>query len=217
MRDGSTAECVVGYDAPDIEMETKSGKAMLLLKAIPWTRIIVDTLLVAGMLLASSSFLTVRSRRCCQRIGKVLPAGCRCGVSGHSVPRQGDRLPCYPSVPRGADAPLSSCHVYISSIGIYRFAGDLSLDQAERAQPGAYAATGAAFGAIYGVVQGVPGVGAYPAFLGLGSLGSLGLAAVWSGPSQRQTSLDTCLTASMFPLFLILSGFSWQLQVSRIQ
>jgi len=66
----------------------------------------------------------------------------------------------------------------------------------------------AAFGAIYGVVHSVPGVGAYPAFLGLGSLGSLGLAAVWSGPSQRQTSLDTCLTASMFPLFLILSGFS---------
>jgi hypothetical protein len=60
MRDGSTAECVAGYDAPEIEMERKSGKAMLLLKAIPWTRIIVDTLLVAGMLLASSSFLTVR-------------------------------------------------------------------------------------------------------------------------------------------------------------
>jgi hypothetical protein len=60
MRDGSTAECVVGYVAPEIEMERKSGKAMLLLKAIPWRRIIVDTLLVAGMLLASSSFLTVR-------------------------------------------------------------------------------------------------------------------------------------------------------------
>src|ERR1039457_4988417 len=57
---------------------------------------------------------------------------------------------------------------------------------------------GAAFGAIYGVAQSAPWVGAYPAFLGLGSLGSLGLAAVWSGPSQRQTSLDTCLTASMF-------------------
>jgi hypothetical protein len=60
MRDGSTAECAVAYGRPDIEMERKSGKAMLFLKAIPWTRIIVDTLLVAGMLLASSSFLTVR-------------------------------------------------------------------------------------------------------------------------------------------------------------
>ena len=60
MRDGSTAECAVAYGAPEIEMARKSGKAMLLLKAIPWTRIIVDTLLVAGMLLASSSFLTVR-------------------------------------------------------------------------------------------------------------------------------------------------------------
>jgi hypothetical protein len=60
MRNGSTAECVVGYDAPDIEMETKSGKAMLLLKAIPWTHVLIDTLLVAGILLASSSFLTVR-------------------------------------------------------------------------------------------------------------------------------------------------------------
>jgi len=51
---------VVGYDAPDIEMERKSGKAMLLLKAIPWTHVLIDTLLVAGILLASSSFLTVR-------------------------------------------------------------------------------------------------------------------------------------------------------------
>jgi len=30
------------------------------LKAIPWIRIIVDALLVAGFVLASSSFLTVR-------------------------------------------------------------------------------------------------------------------------------------------------------------
>ena len=60
MRDGSTAGCVARYDAPDIEMERKIGKAMLLLKALPWTRIIVDTLLIAGILLASSSFLSVR-------------------------------------------------------------------------------------------------------------------------------------------------------------
>jgi hypothetical protein len=62
MRDGSAAECVVTYDAPDVEMERK-GRTMMLplnLKAIPWARIIVDTLLVAGILLASSSFLSVR-------------------------------------------------------------------------------------------------------------------------------------------------------------
>jgi len=33
---------------------------ILRLKTIPWTRVIIDTLLVAGMLLASSSFLSVR-------------------------------------------------------------------------------------------------------------------------------------------------------------
>jgi len=60
MRDGSTAECVAAYDAPDIEVEKKSGKTMLLLKAIPWTRILVDALLVAAILLVSSSFLSVR-------------------------------------------------------------------------------------------------------------------------------------------------------------
>jgi len=91
---------------------------------------------------------------------------------------------------------------FIGSLAIYLWA-----------RPGVRSLTatlwlGAALGAIYGFVQGVPWVGAYPAFLGLGSLGSLGLAAVWATPSQRQTSLDTCLAASLFPLFLILSGFS---------
>jgi len=60
MRDGSAAVCVVVYDAPDVEIETKGRKMILRLRAIPWARIIVDTLLVAGMLLASSSFLSVR-------------------------------------------------------------------------------------------------------------------------------------------------------------
>jgi hypothetical protein len=60
MRGGSAAECVVAYDAPDIEMERKGRKTTLRLRAIPWARIIVDTLLVAGILLASSSFLSVR-------------------------------------------------------------------------------------------------------------------------------------------------------------
>lgn len=62
MRDGSAAGCVAPYDAPHVEMERK-GRKMILhfnLKAIPWARIIIDTLLVAGILLASSNFLTVR-------------------------------------------------------------------------------------------------------------------------------------------------------------
>jgi hypothetical protein len=67
---------------------------------------------------------------------------------------------------------------------------------------------GAVLAIVYGIVKGGPLLGACPAFLGLGSLGSLGLAALWSGPSQRKASLDLCLTASMFPLFLVVSGFS---------
>jgi len=59
MSNGSAAGCVVAYDAPDIAIERKGRKTMLL-KAIPWTRIIVDALLVASILLASSSFLSVR-------------------------------------------------------------------------------------------------------------------------------------------------------------
>ncbi|HXM43088.1 MAG TPA: hypothetical protein VN924_17760 [Bryobacteraceae bacterium] len=61
MTDGSTAGCVVRYDASDVEIEETGGKTMILrLKAIPWARVIVDALLVGGMLLASSSFLSVR-------------------------------------------------------------------------------------------------------------------------------------------------------------
>jgi hypothetical protein len=59
---------------------------------------------------------------------------------------------------------------------------------------------GAGFAGIYG------GFGS-PAFLGLGSLANLGLTTVWS-PRQRQAQLDTCLTASLFPLFLIAAAFS---------
>ena len=33
---------------------------MLRLKTVPWTRVIVDALLVLGIVLASSSFLSVR-------------------------------------------------------------------------------------------------------------------------------------------------------------
>lgn len=60
MTNGSAAECAVTYDAPEAGIENKGGKTMLRLRALPWTRILVDTLLVAGILLASSSFLSVR-------------------------------------------------------------------------------------------------------------------------------------------------------------
>jgi hypothetical protein len=58
MGDGSAAECAVRYDATDLGVQRKT--VILRLKAIPWARVIVDTLLVAGILLASSSFLSVR-------------------------------------------------------------------------------------------------------------------------------------------------------------
>ena len=61
MTNGSAAECVARYDVPDAEMASQNGESIILRwKTIPWKRVIVDTLLVAGILLASSSFLSVR-------------------------------------------------------------------------------------------------------------------------------------------------------------
>ena len=60
MTDGGIAGCVAASDAPEAEIERKSRKTILRLKAIPWRRVIVDTLLLAGIVLASSSFLAVR-------------------------------------------------------------------------------------------------------------------------------------------------------------
>lgn len=60
MSAGRAAECMVTYDAPDVEMERKGRKMILRLKAISWVRVIVDTLLIAGIVLASSSLLSVR-------------------------------------------------------------------------------------------------------------------------------------------------------------
>ena len=60
MSEGSTAEYAVTYGVPDAEMDRKRGNTAMRRKAIPWTRIVVDTLLVASILLASASFLTVR-------------------------------------------------------------------------------------------------------------------------------------------------------------
>jgi hypothetical protein len=46
--------------AADVETQRKSSDMVLRWKSIPWTRVLVDTLLVAAILLASSSLLTVR-------------------------------------------------------------------------------------------------------------------------------------------------------------
>jgi PAP2 superfamily len=67
---------------------------------------------------------------------------------------------------------------------------------------------GAGFMAAYALATGEPVLLAAPAFLGLGSVAALGLAALWFPPDQRQASLDTCLTAAVFPMFLIAAGFS---------
>jgi len=55
-----TAQCADTYDAPNVEMQSKGSKAILRWKTIPWVRVVVDTLLVASILLASASFLSVR-------------------------------------------------------------------------------------------------------------------------------------------------------------
>jgi len=60
MSDGSAAQYVVAYDPTDAGMERKGRKMVLRWEAIPWARIVVDTLLVAGILLASANFLSVR-------------------------------------------------------------------------------------------------------------------------------------------------------------
>jgi hypothetical protein len=59
MTDGSAAECAGTYAASEVRMERRK-KMTVRWKAIPWTRIIIDTLLVAAMMLASSSFMSVR-------------------------------------------------------------------------------------------------------------------------------------------------------------
>jgi hypothetical protein len=41
-------------------LERKFSKMILRFKTIPWSRVIVDTLLVASILLASSSLISVR-------------------------------------------------------------------------------------------------------------------------------------------------------------
>jgi hypothetical protein len=67
---------------------------------------------------------------------------------------------------------------------------------------------GAAFAIFYAIVTGEPVLPSSPAFLGLGSLASLALAALWSTPERRSANLDTCTTAALFPMFLITSGLA---------
>ena len=60
MTNGSAAGCAVTYNGAHAGIERSGGKMVLRLKMIPWLRVVVDALLVAGILLASSSLLTVR-------------------------------------------------------------------------------------------------------------------------------------------------------------
>ena len=60
MSEGSAAEYAGTYPTADAGTERNDGNMTLRWKAIPWTRVVIDTLLVAAILLASSSFLTVR-------------------------------------------------------------------------------------------------------------------------------------------------------------
>jgi PAP2 superfamily len=65
----------------------------------------------------------------------------------------------------------------------------------------------AVFAFTYTLVKHEPAGGALLAFLGLGSLTCMSLSALWGG-ERRKASVDACLMAAMFPLFLVVSGFS---------
>jgi len=60
MSEGITAECVAARHAPALLMERRNRSVIRRLQTVPWLRIVVDALLVAGLLLASSSILAVR-------------------------------------------------------------------------------------------------------------------------------------------------------------
>ena len=60
MTDPSAAECVTSYRAWDFERNGKGRNTTLRLKSLPWGRIVVDAILLLSLLLASSSYLTVR-------------------------------------------------------------------------------------------------------------------------------------------------------------
>lgn len=58
MNDARTAGCAT-YDT-GVGMEAAGRATILRLKSIPWMRVVVDTLIIVGIVLASSSLLTVR-------------------------------------------------------------------------------------------------------------------------------------------------------------
>jgi len=60
MSDTNAVECAVAMEAPRVEIDGLSGRLIPRVKTIPWKRVLVDALLIAAIVLASSSFLTVR-------------------------------------------------------------------------------------------------------------------------------------------------------------
>lgn len=57
MSQGSAAGCVAASSAPRIEIEGKARTMVRRVQSAPWLRVIVDAVLVAAILLASSSIL----------------------------------------------------------------------------------------------------------------------------------------------------------------
>jgi len=50
----STVEYAIPYETPSAGIEQKTATTISYLKKIPWTRVIVDVMLLAAMLVASS-------------------------------------------------------------------------------------------------------------------------------------------------------------------
>jgi len=69
-------------------------------------------------------------------------------------------------------------------------------------------ALAAVFAFTYTFMKHAPVGGSLPAFLGLGSIACMSFSALWGGGERRKASVDACLMATMFPLFLVISGFS---------
>lgn len=67
---------------------------------------------------------------------------------------------------------------------------------------------GSLFAAVYTFTNSESVWRSFLAFFGLGSIAHLSLAAVWCDPAEREVCLETCLKASMFPLFLAVGGFA---------
>ena len=60
MSEANAAECAVAMEAPGAKMNETGTRLVSRLKRIPWKRVLVDAMLLAAIVLASSSFLTVR-------------------------------------------------------------------------------------------------------------------------------------------------------------